>query len=77
MRLAIVFFAAFFLALPARAADEPKAAPTAAERAEAKRLAQEERDKAEKRRRDALIAQCVIKPVMTDAEIAKCREASR
>ncbi|HEY5637822.1 MAG TPA: hypothetical protein VIS77_13110 [Burkholderiales bacterium] len=77
MRLAIALLATLFLALPVRAADEPKAAPTAAERAEAKRLAQEERDKAEKRRRAALVAQCEIKPVMTDAEIEKCRAASR
>ena len=61
----------------APAAEAKPAGPTAAERAEAKRLAQEERDKAEKRRRAELVAQCVIKPVMTDAEIQKCREASR
>lgn len=61
----------------APAAEATPAGPSAAERAAAKRLAQEERDKAEKRRHDALVAQCVIKPVMTDAKIAKCREASR
>jgi len=53
------------------------AAPAAAPSADAKRQAQLERERLEKRRRDALVALCVIKPVMSDAEIEKCRAASR
>jgi 4-aminobutyrate aminotransferase-like enzyme len=45
-------------------------------KAEARRQAQVERAAAEKKLREDLIAACVIKPVMTDEEIAKCRIAS-
>lgn len=51
--------------------------PSEAEKAEARRLARIEREKEEERMRQEQIRQCVIKPVMTDAEIAKCKEVWR
>jgi 4-aminobutyrate aminotransferase-like enzyme len=45
-------------------------------KAEARRQAQIEHAAAEKKLREDLIAACVIKPVMTDDEIALCRKAS-
>ncbi len=83
-------FAAFALALflsTAHAADEAKGetkpAPAAEPQGSAtepqvsvKGAKNEEATKA-KLRADALLARCVIKPVMTDAEIAICKEAYR
>jgi len=51
--------------------------PSEAEKAEARRLARIEREREEERMRQEQIRQCVIKPVMTDAEIAKCKEVWR
>lgn len=48
-----------------------------AEKAEAKRLARLEQQKEEERLRQERARQCVIKPVMTDAEIARCKEVWR
>jgi hypothetical protein len=48
-----------------------------ADRAEAARLAVAERAAEAKRLREERIAKCVIKPVMTDAEINYCRFAAR
>lgn len=48
-----------------------------AEKAEAARLARLEREKEAERQRIERERQCVIKPVMTDAEIAKCKEVWR
>jgi len=44
---------------------------------EARRLAAEERVAAEKQRREDLLRRCVIRPVMTDADIDACRVAYR
>ncbi|MBK6630754.1 MAG: hypothetical protein IPG33_06695 [Betaproteobacteria bacterium] len=51
--------------------------PSEAEKAEAKRLARLERLKEEEQLRQERARLCVIKPVMTDAEIARCKEAWR
>ncbi len=47
------------------------------DKAEARRIARLEREKEEERLRQERIRECVIKPVMTDAEIAKCKEVWR
>ena len=47
------------------------------EKAEARRIARLERQKEADRQRLERERQCVIKPVMTDAEIAKCKEVWR
>ena len=47
------------------------------DRAQAARLAAAERAAEAKRLREERIAKCVIKPVMTDAEIDYCRYAAR
>ncbi len=54
-----------------------KAEPTPQERAEARRVARLEREKEEERLRQERARLCVIKPVMTDAEIAQCKEVWR
>ena len=57
-------------AAPAQAQDDQKRA------AEEKRAqAKLEQEKQAKAKRDQLMSQCVIKPVMSDDEIAKCRAA--
>ena len=47
------------------------------EKAEARRIARLERQKEADRQRLERERQCVIKPVMTDAEIAQCKEVWR
>lgn len=47
------------------------------DRAQTARLAAAERAAEAKRLREQRIAKCVIKPVMTDAEIDYCRHAAR
>jgi hypothetical protein len=47
------------------------------DRAQVARLAAAERAEEAKRLREERIAKCVIKPVMTDAEIDYCRYAAR
>lgn len=50
---------------------------TKEEEAEAGRLAREERAREEEKERLERERQCIIKPVMTDAEIARCKEVWR
>ena len=58
--------------------DQAEKAPAEmVDKAEARRIARMEREKEEERLRQERIRQCVIKPVMTDAEIAKCKEVWR
>lgn len=52
-------------------------APSKEELAEARRLAREERARERERERRERERLCVIKPVMTDAEKALCREVWR
>lgn len=47
------------------------------EKAEARRLARLEKAKEEERMRQERARLCVIKPVMTDTEIAQCKEVWR
>lgn len=47
------------------------------EQAEAKRLARQAREREEERLRAERALECRIKPVMTDAEIARCKEVWR
>lgn len=47
------------------------------DRAQATRLAASERAAEVRRLREERIAKCIIKPVMTDAEIDYCRHAAR
>ena len=54
-----------------------KEPPSEAEKTEAKRLARLEKAKEEERLRQERARLCVIKPVMTDAEIAQCKEVWR
>ena len=56
---------------------EPPKPPTKEEQAEARRVAREERAREQERARAERERQCVIKPVMTDAEIAFCKEVWR
>lgn len=58
-----------------RASDE--APLTAQEKAEARRIARLEREREAERQRLERERLCVIKPVMTDAEIARCKEVWR
>ena len=55
----------------------PSSPPTKEELAEARRLAREERAREEARLRLERERSCLIKPVMTDAEIAHCKEVWR
>ena len=48
-----------------------------AEKAEAQRIARLEREKEAERQRFERERLCVIKPVMTDAQIAQCKEVWR
>jgi hypothetical protein len=50
---------------------------TKEEKAEARRLAREERAREQERERVERERLCVIKPVMTDAQIAQCKEVWR
>jgi len=61
----------------AKAAEAEKASQEKAEKAEAQRIARLEREKEEERQRQERERQCVIKPVMTDAQIAQCKEVWR
>jgi len=61
----------------AKAAEAEKASQEKAEKAEAQRIARLEREKEEARQRQERERQCVIKPVMTDAQIAQCKEVWR
>lgn len=54
-----------------------KPALSAQEKAEARRIARLEREKEAERQRIERERLCVIKPVMTDAEIAQCKEVWR
>jgi hypothetical protein len=56
---------------------EPSESPTKEEQAEARRLAREKRTREEESLRLERERQCVIKPVMTDAEITRCKEVWR
>jgi hypothetical protein len=56
---------------------EPPKPLTKEEQAEARRLAREERAREQVRERAERERQCIIKPVMTDAEIAFCKEVWR
>lgn len=70
--------AATLLGAPAAAlADEARKESEREDRAQAARLAAAERAAEAKRLREERIAKCVIKPVMTDAEIDYCRYAAR
>lgn len=55
-------------------ADAALTAKQKREAQEAQKRAAFERSREQKRREQERQAQCVIKPVMSDAEIAKCRE---
>lgn len=56
---------------------EPPKPLTKEEQAEARRLAREERAREQEKKRAERERQCLIKPVMTDAEIAFCKEVWR
>ena len=64
---------------PAEATSEEEAAKKkeAAERERERRIAEVERQREKERIRDELYKACVIKPVMSDAEIEACRRAYR
>ena len=66
-------------AVPRKAAKEVDegAERKKAEEIEKQRLAALEKEKEETRRRQEMEARCVIKPVMTDADIENCRVRSR
>ncbi len=84
-----LLMAAILVFLPARSEAEETAsaasgkavaeerAPSKEELAEARRLAREERARERERERLERERLCVIKPVMTDAEKALCREVWR
>lgn len=61
----------------AKAAEAEKTSQEKAEKAEAQRIARLEREKEEERQRLERESQCVIKPVMTDAQIVQCKEVWR
>lgn len=58
-------------------AQEEQRTLTKEEQAEARRLAREERAREQERERVERERLCVIKPVMTDAQIAQCKEVWR
>ncbi len=61
----------------AKEADAEKSRQEMAEKAEAQRIARQEREQELERLRQEREQQCVILPVMTDAQIAKCKEVWR
>jgi hypothetical protein len=61
----------------AKAAETEKASQEKAEKAEARRIARLEREREATRIRLERERMCVIKPVMTDAQIAQCKEVWR
>ncbi|MBI4987997.1 MAG: hypothetical protein HZC23_04165 [Rhodocyclales bacterium] len=61
----------------AQEAEAEKTRQEKAEKAEAQRIARLEQQKEEERQRLERERLCVIKPVMTDAQIAQCKEVWR